>query len=69
VELLRLSSPTFDFWVEVRVLNRDDRWLATAIIGGDPEIGLAHSRDRAIAASLESLGSAAVAELMASPST
>jgi len=60
----RLLTPTLGFWVDVRLLRANDRWLAVASIAGDPEIGLGHSDVAAVEAALASLGKDAVADLL-----
>lgn len=59
VQQLRLQSEHLDFWVEVRTLRNEDRWLAVALLGGDPEIGIGQTRQEAILAALNPLGEAA----------
>lgn len=59
VQQLRLQSDQLDFWVEVRTLCNEDRWLAVALLGGDPEIGMGQTRQEAILNSLNPLGEAA----------
>jgi hypothetical protein len=63
----RLSAPSLDFYVDVRLRQFDGRWLAVAEIAGEPEIGLGHTAHQALAAALSSLGPPAVTELMADP--
>jgi hypothetical protein len=58
-EQLRLESDQLDFWVEVRMLCNKDRWLAVALLGGDPEIGMGQTRQEAILNALNPLGEAA----------
>jgi hypothetical protein len=54
---VRLSAPTLDFWVDVRLRAFGDRWVAAADIAGEVEIGLAASPRQALMASLAPLGS------------
>ena len=61
----RLTAPTLDFYVDVRLHSFDGRWLAVAEIGGDPEIGIGGSAHAALTAALSSLGASATAALLA----
>ena len=63
----RLTAPTSDFHVDIDIRHFDGRWLATADIAGDREIGLGRSARDALAASLSSLGPAAAAAFLADP--
>ena len=63
----RLSAPSLDFYVDVRLRQFDGRWLAVAEISSEPEIGLGSTAREALAASLSSLGATAVDELLADP--
>jgi hypothetical protein len=54
---MRLSAPELDFWVDVSVFNRERRWLAIAIIGGEAEIGTGTSVVEATETALAELGS------------
>jgi ATP-dependent DNA helicase Rep len=53
---IRLSSPELDFWVDLTLHTRDGRWLAVAMIGGDPALGTGTSGADAAAAALADLG-------------
>ena len=68
VQQFRLQSDQLEFWVEVRTLCNEDRWLAVALIGGDPEIGIGQSRQEAILDALAPLGTAASRLLAEGPS-
>ncbi len=63
----RVSAPSLDFYVDVRLRSFAGRWLAVADIAGEPEIGLGLTPRKALAASLASLGAAAADALMADP--
>lgn len=63
----RITAPSLDFHVDIRLRNFDGRWLAIAVIAGDGEVGLGGSARAALAASLTSLGSAAATALLADP--
>lgn len=62
---VRLSAPSLDFWVDVTLRSFGERWIATANIGGEVEIGLGTSARQALAASLASLGERARSVLLA----
>lgn len=64
----RLTAPSLDIWVEVRLRGYGERWLAVAEISGDPEVGLGATARQAIGAALSSLGAQARSDLMADPS-
>lgn len=64
MERIRLSAPTLDFWVDVCVFSRDNRWLAIAWLTDEPEIGLATSRVDAIRRALQTLGAEAEGALL-----
>jgi hypothetical protein len=63
----RLAAPSLDFHVDMRLRQFDGRWLAVAESAGEPEVGLGHTAQQALTAALSSLGSAAVADLLADP--
>lgn len=63
----RISAPTLDFYIDLRLRDFDGRWLAVADISGDQEIGLGRSPREALAASLASLGADASAALLTDP--
>lgn len=56
----RLSSPSLDFSVDVRLRDFGGRWLAVADIAGEREMGLGRTARDALVASLSSLGVQAV---------
>ncbi len=62
-----LSAPGLDFSVSVRLRRFDDRWLAVAEIGGEPEVGLGGTARQALEASLAPLGAHAARALLADP--
>jgi hypothetical protein len=62
---VRLSAPSLDFWVDVKLRSFGERWIASAQIAGEVEIGLATTARQALAASLASLGARARAMLLA----
>lgn len=64
---VRLSPPTLDFWVDVRLRSFGDRWVAAADIAGDVEVGLGPNARQALNAALGSLGEPARSELLADP--
>ncbi|MDQ2689614.1 MAG: hypothetical protein M3Y29_05000 [Chloroflexota bacterium] len=64
---VRLSAPTLDFWVDVRLRAFGDRWVAAADIAGEVEIGLAASPRQALMASLAPLGERTRSLLLADP--
>ena len=64
---VRIGASQLDFYVDVRLRNFDGRWLAMAKIGGVLEVGLGLTGGEALAACLCSLGSDAVAALLADP--
>ena len=53
---VRLASPELDFWVEVRFHCSESRWLAIAMISGEPVIGSGTSPLAATEAALAELG-------------
>ena len=56
MELIRLKAPELDFWVDVRLVHRQGRWLAVATISGDAELGLGNSPAGAVREALRTLG-------------
>lgn len=61
---LRLTAPSLDFWVDVRLRSFGDRWIAVAEIAGEPELGLGSEPGEALASALSALGSDAVCALL-----
>ncbi|HLX33731.1 MAG TPA: hypothetical protein VKR30_00645 [Candidatus Limnocylindrales bacterium] len=53
----RLTDPELDFWVDVRLRQFGDTWLATADLAGTPDVGASRDRDLAVLFALWSLGS------------
>jgi len=64
---VRLTAPTLDVWVDVRLRSFGERWIAAAEIGDEHEIGLGASARQALAASLASLGERTRSHLLADP--
>lgn len=64
---VRLSDPSVDFWVDVKLRSFDDRWLAVADIAGQPEVGIGSSARRALVAALSGLGERLATALLADP--
>ena len=63
----RLASEQLGLDVEIRLRQLDGRWLAVAVFGGEPEVGIGPSPRVALAAALATLGERAAAILMADP--
>jgi hypothetical protein len=57
MEILRLSCSTF--YVDVRLIEIDGRWIASADTPGGPSLGLGLSAPEAIEAALEPFGALA----------
>jgi hypothetical protein len=55
---LRLTHPAIDFWVDVRLLETDGRWLAVADLASTPEVAVASRPDLAVFLALWPLGPA-----------
>lgn len=36
---MRLTHPSLDFWIDVRLRKSEGRWLAVADLAGSPELG------------------------------
>jgi len=62
---LRLTHPAIAFWVDVRLLESDGRWMAVADLASTPEIAFASRPDLAVLLALWPLGPA-LARRMAS---
>ncbi len=58
-----LSAPDLDFWVEVRLVGCDGRWIAVATIAGDSELGWGYGIQAALRMALSSLGALAIQAL------
>ncbi len=56
MHILRLTHPDLDFWIDVRVLEFDGRWLAVADLADQPEIGLGLSAREALDGALAVFG-------------
>lgn len=54
----RLTHPAIDFWVDVRLLGSEGRWLAVADLASTPEVAVAGRPDLAVLLALWPLGSA-----------
>jgi hypothetical protein len=63
----RLIAPDLDFWVDVNLRGYGERWMAVAMISGEPEVGLGDTAHQALEAALSSLGDQATKALMADP--
>jgi hypothetical protein len=61
---LRLTHPAIDFWVDVRLCQVGDAWLAVADLASTPEPAVASRPDLALLLALWPLGPA-VARRMA----
>ena len=55
---LRLTHPAIDFWVGVRLLRSEGRWLAVADLASTPEVAVASRLDLAVFLALWPLGPA-----------
>jgi hypothetical protein len=55
---LRLTHPAINFWVDVRLLRSDGRWLAVADLASTPEVAVASRPDLAVFLALWPLGPA-----------
>lgn len=62
---LRLNHPALDFWVDVRVLESEGRWLAVADLVSTPEVAVASRPDLAVFLALWPLGPALARRLAA----
>jgi hypothetical protein len=67
MQTIRLESAQLGFWVDLRMLNVRGRWMAVALIGGDPEVGYGPTRSLALRRALAPLGSEATDELLREP--
>ena len=63
----RLASEELGLDLELRLRQLDGRWLAVAVFGGEPEVGIGANPRLALAAALATLGERAAAILMADP--
>lgn len=63
----RVSAPTLDFYVDVRLRDFAGRWLAVADISGEYEVGIGPDPNLALMGSLTSLGPHATSQLLADP--
>jgi hypothetical protein len=62
---LRLTHPALNFWVDVRLLESDGRWLAVADLASTPEVAVASRPDLAIFLALWPLGPALARRMVA----
>lgn len=62
---LRLTHPGVDFWVDVRLLESEGRWLAVADLASTPELAVAARPDLAVFLALWPLGPALARRLAA----
>lgn len=60
---LRLTHPDLPFWVDVRLMENDGRWLAVADLADEPDVGTGDDPRTAIAAALASLGEPYVTDM------
>lgn len=64
VQHLRISDPNLDFWIDVRLMEHNGRWLAVADLADTPELGVGHDPQSALREALSPFGST-VAERVA----
>lgn len=64
--LLRLTSPTLPFWVDVDLRDYDGRWVAVAELAGDKALGLGKGAVDAVERSIASLDSSTRRRLVSS---
>jgi hypothetical protein len=60
---LRLTHPSIDFWVDVRLRQVGQRWLAVADLASTPELAVATRPDLALLLALWPLGPAVARRL------
>ena len=60
---LRLTHPAIDFWVDVRLLETEGRWMAVADLASTPEVAVASRPDLAVFLALWPLGPALAARM------
>jgi len=53
---LRLTEPSLDFWVDVRIRRFGDVWVAVADLASSPELAVARQPDLAVLLALWPLG-------------
>ena len=39
MQVIRLTHPALDFWINIRLREFDGRWLVVADLAGTPEVG------------------------------
>ena len=62
---VRLSAPSLDFSVDVRLRSFGGRWIAVADIAGEQELGVGRAAPEALTAALSCLGAGASSALLA----
>jgi hypothetical protein len=63
VPQVRVTHPSVDFWVDVRLREFDGRWIAVADLADEPELGLGDAPEKALDGAFAVLGSRLAAEL------
>lgn len=63
MQLVRLSHPALDFWIDVRVRELNGRWLAVADLAGTPDVGVGETAEEALRGALRALGPGLVDDL------
>lgn len=56
MQRMRLTHPTLDFWIDVRLRQFDGRWLAVADLAGTPELGTGGNPEQALRGALAPFG-------------
>lgn len=49
---VRLTHPTLDFWIDIRLRQLSGRWLAVADLAGTPELGTGDMPEQALRGAL-----------------
>lgn len=62
---LRLTHPTLDFWVDVRLRAWEQGWVAEADLAGEREVGVGSDITSALRRALVSLGERRADEMAA----
>ena len=62
---LRFTHPDLDSWIDVRLRDFDDRWLAVADLADKPGVGVRETAEEALQGALASLGERMARELVA----
>ena len=63
---LRLTHPALDFWIDVRLRERDGRWVAVADLADEPDLGLGETPSEALRGALSVFEGKLLEELVAS---